>query len=96
MKPRSSLTTSIYEILEVAPPDNRISRFIQRFTVLLVFLNTMALILSYIDVFNPNQALILRFIDFVKLDPTLIPSVIDFKDFVYSDWVVSKRGSIVA
>lgn len=49
------MKSTVYEILEVAPPDNRVSHFIQSFTILLVFLNTLALILSFLDFFKPNQ-----------------------------------------
>ena len=55
MGPPLSLRASVYDILEVAPPDNRVSHGVQRLTILLVFLNTMALILSFIDVFKPYQ-----------------------------------------
>ena len=55
MGPPLSLKASVYDILEVAPPDNRVSRCVQRLTILLVFLNTMALILSFTDVFKPHQ-----------------------------------------
>jgi hypothetical protein len=52
MGPPPPLQASVYDILEVAPPDKRVSRGVQRLTILLVFLNTMALILSFTDVFK--------------------------------------------
>src|SRR5215468_1845290 len=55
MKRVLSPHTALYEILEVAPPDNRVSRGMQRWTMLLVLLNTMALILSFSDFFTPHQ-----------------------------------------
>jgi hypothetical protein len=55
MGPPLSLKASVYDILEVAPPDNRLSHCVQRLTILLVFLNMMALILSFTDVFKPYQ-----------------------------------------
>src|SRR5215813_7427073 len=50
-----NLKAAVYDILEVTPPDNRVSRYVQRLTILLIFLNTMALILSFTDVFKPHQ-----------------------------------------
>ncbi|MGH8552061.1 MAG: hypothetical protein ACRERS_02090, partial [Methylococcales bacterium] len=50
-----SLKSAVYEILEVASPDNRVSHRVQSCTMLLVFLNTLALILSFLDFFKLNQ-----------------------------------------
>ena len=47
-----SLQRAVYEILEIAPPDHRLSRCIQYATIWLVCLNTLALLLSCVDVFR--------------------------------------------
>src|SRR5499426_2014485 len=63
MGPPLSLKASVYDILEVAPPDNRVSRCVQRLTILLIFLNTIALILSFTDVFKPHQIYVFWFVE---------------------------------
>ncbi len=75
MAPPIDLKTEIYQILETAPSDHRISRLVRRVTILLVCLNTLALMLSYVHVLNPNPAWLARLIDLFSLNSSLDPSL---------------------
>ncbi len=73
----SALKASIYEALEIAPPTNRISRMVRRGTILLVGLNTLALLLSFVDDFRPNQPLLQGWLDAIKPHQILILGLIE-------------------
>ncbi|MEW5983035.1 MAG: AAA family ATPase [Acidobacteriota bacterium] len=51
MTPPSSLQRTTHDYLEMAQPDHPVTAYLRRATVLLVCLNTLALLSSYLDVF---------------------------------------------
>lgn len=69
MKQHQTFKRAIYHILEVAPPDHRVSRLIRWTTILLVGLNTLALLLSFLGASQANLSEIRSLFNFFKLNP---------------------------
>ncbi len=78
MKPNSTFKTTVYQILEAAPPNYRVSRLVKRFTILLVLLNTLALALSFIHLVDPKLALIQTSIRYLEVEPEQVANAVDF------------------
>ena len=90
MKQRQSFKAIIYYILEVSPPDHKVSRFIRRTTILLVGLNTLALALSFFDVSKANWAYLQSTISFYKLNPAPVLTALEWlkANLIYGFWGV--------
>ncbi|ETX00678.1 MAG: hypothetical protein ETSY2_38655 [Candidatus Entotheonella gemina] len=88
MKQRQSFKTIIYYILEVSPPDHKVSRFIRRTTLLLVGLNTLALLLSFLDVSKTGLDYIQSTISFYKLNPAPVLTALEWlkANLIYGFW----------
>ncbi len=90
MKQHQSFKTIIYHILEVSPPDHIISRFIRRMTMLIVGLNTLTLLLSFIDFSKENLGQLQSTISFLKLNPAPVLTALEWlgANLIYGFWAV--------
>ncbi|ETW96735.1 MAG: hypothetical protein ETSY1_25385 [Candidatus Entotheonella factor] len=90
MKQRQSFRAIIYHILEVSPPDHKVSRFIRRTTLWLVGLNTLALLLSFVDVSKASLGYIQSTLSFYQLNPAPLLTALSWlqANLIYSFWGV--------
>lgn len=88
MKQRQSIKAIIYHILEVSPPDHKVSRFIRRMTILLVGFNTLALLLSFLDVSKASLGHIQSTISFYNFNPAPVLTALQWlkANLIYGFW----------
>ncbi len=88
MKQRQSFKTIVYHILEVSPPDHRLSRFIRRTTISLVGLNTLALVLSFLADSKEPLSQIQNLLSFYKLNPAPVVAALAWikANLLYGLW----------